>query len=239
MRHRKKGRRLGRSSSHRKAMLRNLASSLFLTERDAELDDNAPKVKGRVVTTLHKAKEVRPLVERCITIARRSLAHQAAAEEFESSDERGTDAWKSWRQSDQWQQWNARIAPVVAARRRALQLLGDKQAVQLLFKEIAPRFVERPGGYTRILKLASPRLGDAGPQVVLEFVGVHDRVRTELTRPAFDDLDEASVNDEAEEASGDSAVDEEAPTREVEASDDAAGAPGADEQSADADKEKG
>ncbi|MFB3107406.1 MAG: bL17 family ribosomal protein [Pseudomonadales bacterium] len=220
-------------------MLRNLASSLFLTERDAELDDNAPKVKGRVITTLHKAKEVRPLVERCITIARRSLAHQAAAEEFESSDERGTDAWKSWRQSDQWQQWNARIAPVVAARRRALILLGDKQAVQLLFKEIAPRFVERPGGYTRILKLASPRLGDAGPRAVLEFVGVHDRVRTELTRPAFDDLDEVSVNDEAEEASGDSAVDEEASTREVEASDDAAGAPGADEQSTDADKEKG
>ena len=118
-------------------------------------------------------------------------------------------------------------------------MLGDKQAVQLLFKEIAPRFVERPGGYTRILKLASPRLGDAGPQAVLEFVGVHDRVRTELTRPAFDDLDEASVNDEAEEASGDSAVDEQAPTGEVEASDDAADAQGADEQSADADKEKG
>ena len=99
MRHRKKGRRLGRSCSHRKAMLRNLASSLFLTERDAELDDNAPKVKGRVITTLHKAKEVRPLVERCITSARRSLAHQAAAEEFESPDERGSDAWKSWRQT--------------------------------------------------------------------------------------------------------------------------------------------
>ena len=46
MRHQKRGRRLGRSSSHRKAMLRNLASSLFLTERDAELDDNAPKTKG-------------------------------------------------------------------------------------------------------------------------------------------------------------------------------------------------
>ena len=75
MRHRKTGRRLGRSSSHRKAMLRNLASSLFLTERDAELDANAPKVKGRIVTTLQKAKEVRPLVERCITIARRSLVH--------------------------------------------------------------------------------------------------------------------------------------------------------------------
>ena len=84
MRHRKKGRRLGRSSSHRKAMLKNLASSLFLTERDAEFDDNAPKVKGRVVTTVEKAKEVRPLVERCITLARRSLQHTEAAREFET-----------------------------------------------------------------------------------------------------------------------------------------------------------
>ncbi len=73
MRHRKRGRHLGRSSSHRRAMLRNLASSLILTERDAEFDPNPPKVKGRITTTLQKAKEVRPLVEKCITIARRSL----------------------------------------------------------------------------------------------------------------------------------------------------------------------
>ena len=196
MRHRKRGRRLGRSSSHRKAMLRNLASSLFLTERDAELDDNAPKVKGRVVTTLHKAKEVRPLVERCITIARHSLVHAAAAEELNVSAERGTDTWKSWRQSDQWQQWNAKIAPTVAARRRALKLLGDKQAVKILFDEIAPRFADRHGGYTRILKLATPRLGDAGLRAILEFVGVHDRVTVKSTRPAFDD---ASADEEEKE----------------------------------------
>ncbi|MCB9875378.1 MAG: 50S ribosomal protein L17, partial [Planctomycetaceae bacterium] len=72
MRHRRRGRILGRSPSHRRAMLRNLASSLILTERDAEFDQNAPKVKGRVTTTLHKAKEVRPLVEKCVTIARHS-----------------------------------------------------------------------------------------------------------------------------------------------------------------------
>ena len=73
MRHRRKGRVLGRSPSHRKALFKNLASALFLTERDAELDENAPKVKGRIVTTLPKAKEVRPLVEKCITIAKKSL----------------------------------------------------------------------------------------------------------------------------------------------------------------------
>ena len=76
-------------------MLKNLASSLFLTERDAEFDDNAPKVKGRVVTTVEKAKEVRPLVERCITIARRSLQHTEAAREFQTDAKRGSDEWRS------------------------------------------------------------------------------------------------------------------------------------------------
>lgn len=50
-------------------------------------------------------------------------------------------------------------------------LLGDKQAARILFEKVAPRFVDRPGGYTRILKLATPRLGDAGPRAILEFVG--------------------------------------------------------------------
>ena len=120
MRHRRRGRILGRSPSHRRAMLRNLASSLILTERDAEFEMNEPKVKGRVTTTLHKAKEVRPLVERCVTIARRSLVHQENAKQFETDAERGTAEWKQWRSSDQWQKWCAAIAPSVAARRRAL-----------------------------------------------------------------------------------------------------------------------
>ena len=80
MRHRRKGRVLGRSPSHQRALLRNLASALFLTERDAAGDDNAPKTKGRIITTIQKAKEVRPLVERCITIAIRSLKHAEAAQ---------------------------------------------------------------------------------------------------------------------------------------------------------------
>src|SRR6185503_3323102 len=102
MRHRRKGRTLGRSPSHQRALLRNLASALFLTERDAEDDDNKPKVKGRIVTTLEKAKEVRPLVERCITIARRSLEAQSNAEQYATTAERNTDAWRKWRKSDEW-----------------------------------------------------------------------------------------------------------------------------------------
>ena len=180
-------------------MLKNLASSLFLTERDAELDDNQPKVKGRVITTLPKAKEVRPLVEKCITIARRALPHAESAEQFAADAERGSDAWKKWRSSDQWRQWADARAPVVAAQRRALQLLGDKQAVQVLFDEVAPRFVDRPGGYTRILKLATPRLGDAGARAIIEFVGVHDRVVAKSEKPSFGD-DDAPLDDANTEA---------------------------------------
>ena len=65
-------------------------------------------------------------------------------------------------------------------------LIGDKQAVGVLFKEIAPRFVDRPGGYTRIVRLAKPRLGDAGTRAMLEFVGVRDRVVERSVRPTFE-----------------------------------------------------
>lgn len=168
--------------------MKNLASSLFLTEREtSDLDPNPPKVKGRVVTTLPKAKEIRPLVEKCITLARRSLPHLEAAQEFAATADRGSEQWKSWRKSDQWQKWNNAIAPALAARRRALQLLGDKEAVRILFADVAPRFADRPGGYTRVLRLAQPRLGDAGQQAVLEFVGVRDRVAQKSRKPSFGD----------------------------------------------------
>ena len=209
MRHRRRGRKLGRNPSHQRALLRNLASALFLTERDPALFDSSdpkapkpPKVKGRIVTTLSKAKEVRPLVERCITIARRALPHQDAADQLEPDADRQSQEYRSWRHSQQWQKWNQAIAPVVAARRRTLKLLGDKEAVQILFDEIAPRFEDRPGGYTRVLRLASPRLGDAGPQAILEFVGTHDRERRRAPKPSFEDeidLEDLGLPDEEAE----------------------------------------
>ena len=119
MRHRKRGRHLGRTSAHRQAMRRNLVSNLFLT--------------GRVRTTPAKAKEVRGMAERLITMAREGS---------------------------------------VAQFRRALSILDDKFIVRRLFREIAPQFADRPGGYTRILHLprSARRLGDNAPQVVLELV---------------------------------------------------------------------
>ena len=187
MRHRRTGRKLGRNPNHQRALLRSLASALFLTERDAEFDPNPPKVKGRIVTTVTKAKEVRPLVEKCITIAKKSLVAEAAARAHGTTAERNSDQWKTWREGPQWKAWNAAIAPSVAGRRRCLQLLGDKAAVRALFDEVAERFADRPGGYTRIVRLAKPRLGDAGTRAILELVGVRDRVVQRSQKPTFDD----------------------------------------------------
>ncbi len=116
MRHRKSGRKLGRNSSHRKAMFRNMASSLLRYET--------------IKTTLPKAKELRRVVEPLITLAK----------------EDG-----------------------VAKRRLAFNRLRDKEMVGKLFKDVAPRFKNRPGGYLRILKLG-PRSGDAAPMAIVQLV---------------------------------------------------------------------
>lgn len=188
MRHRRLGRVLGRAPSHRKALLKNLASALFLTERETdELDENAPKVKGRIVTTKAKAKEVRPIVEKAITLARKGLVHAGKAEAFATSADRNSEAWKQWRKSQQWRDWVAARGPYVAAVREAVRMLGDKKAVEVLFETVAPRFADRPGGYTRIVGLAQPRLGDAGPRAILEFVGKSDRKVQRSEKPAFGD----------------------------------------------------
>ncbi len=186
MRHRRHGRTLGRAPSHRRALLRNLASALFITERpDSEFDVNPVKVKGRIITTVAKAKEVRPMVEKCITIAKKGVAAERAAAQFGTTAERNSSAWKEWREGPNHAKWMEAIAPAVFARRRLLQILCDKQAVQILFNDLAHRFEDRPGGYTRIMRLATPRLGDAGPRAILEFVGRNDRVVTRSQKPEF------------------------------------------------------
>ncbi|MBN2579996.1 MAG: 50S ribosomal protein L17 [Pirellulales bacterium] len=201
MRHRRRGRKLGRNPNHQRALLRNLASALFLTEREVQdWEDNKPKTPGRIVTTLHKAKEVRPLVEKCITIARDALPHQEAADRLTSGAERHSEAWRAWRESPQWREWNRAVAPVITARRRVLRLLGNKQAMQILFSDVAPRFAERNGGYTRVLHLAQPRLGDAGARAILELVGQRDRVKKKAVRPVFDTDEPAPAAAQAPEA---------------------------------------
>ncbi len=114
MRHRKKGRGLSRSPSHRTATLRNMATSLILHER--------------IRTTEARAKELRPFVEKLITLG-------------------GTDD--------------------VHSRRRVRRHIADREAMHKLFDEIGPRFRERPGGYTRIMKLGA-RKGDGAELAIIE-----------------------------------------------------------------------
>jgi len=139
------------------------------------------------------------LVEKCITIARKSLVAIEAADKFATTAEKGSDEWKSWRQGEQWQQWAEAMAPALNGRRRCIQLLGSKFAVEVLFDSVAERFADREGGYTRIIRLAKPRLGDAGTRAFIEFVGQNDRISQKSERPAFDDspaTDEQAPSDE-------------------------------------------
>ena len=128
MRHLKSGRKLNRNSSHRKAMFRNMANSLFQHEI--------------IKTTVPKAKELRRVAEPLITLAK----------------------------SDS-----------VAHRRLAFDRLRDKESVGKLFNELGPRYVERPGGYLRIMKCGY-RTGDKAPMAYVELVGrarLDDEVETE------------------------------------------------------------
>ena len=206
MRHRVKGRKLGRNQSHRKAMFKNMAASLIRTLDQSEDLENAPAVAGRIVTTVPKAKELRPRIEKLITLAKRAAQYEENAAQYATDAERGSDAWKQWRNSDEWQKWTQAIAPAVSLRRRAFSELRDQAAVDILFDELAPRFADRSGGYTRIVRLAAVRLGDAGQQALIEFVGENDRVRSSKKSASLAVRDEPVVEEKAKPPESDEAV---------------------------------
>lgn len=196
MRHRVRGRKLGRNASHRKAMFRNMACSLIKTVRVDEDDPQRPRVAGRIVTTVPKAKELRPFVEKLVTLARKAAEHEAAAAAFATDADKGSDAYQAWRKSEDWQKWSAAISPAVALRRRAFSMLRDKEAVSILFDELAERFAERQGGYTRIVRLAEVRLGDSGAQALIEFVGERDRIKSKKRSAPVVEEEQSSVEDD-------------------------------------------
>lgn len=209
MRHKKRGRKLNRNASHRHAMFRNMATSLITSLQPEESAENKPKVPGRIVTTLEKAKELRPQVEKLITLAKKALPHEEAAEQFATSADRNSEAWKDWRKSERWQQWVNAIAPAINYRRRAFAALRDKKAVQILFAELGPRFREREGGYTRVVRLAEFRLGDAGRKAIIEFVGERDRVKARRRQaPAVTEAAPVSVAAPAVESAPEAPVTE-------------------------------
>lgn len=224
MRHRMKGRKLGRNASHRKAMFRNMAASFIRTVRVDEDDVDGPLVAGRIKTTVPKAKELRPMVEKLVTLARnaRRDADAAGMDSLRSDAERGSDAWREYRKSDQWREFKKAEAPYGAARRKAFSILRDSDAVDILFSDLVDRFADRDGGYTRVVRLAERRLGDAGEQAIIEFVGKNDRVQSAAAAPAPVVVDDEPAEEVAEDSTDDSdAVDaEETSGESIEATDD-------------------
>jgi large subunit ribosomal protein L17 len=150
MRHRKAGRRLGRNAEHRLALMRNLTMALILHER--------------IITTVAKAKEVRPFVEKLITLAKKGTLHSRRLA-------------------------MAKLGPMGQARPNANaeneNERDDRKVLTKLFEDIAPRFKDRPGGYTRIIKRHERRLGDAGQTAFLELLKEGEtKVRAKAPAPA-------------------------------------------------------
>ena len=169
MRHKRHGKKLNRNSSHRKAMLRNMAVSMILLARSA--DQTAGAGSGRLTTTVSKAKFLRPFVDRLVTLSKRAALVVSSVPE---APLRGSAAWNEWRCSPRWLDWVNGVSPAVALRRRAFAMLRSDDAVSILFGDLASRFESRNGGYVRVVRIASRRVGDSGQQAIIEFVGERD-----------------------------------------------------------------
>jgi large subunit ribosomal protein L17 len=154
MRHRVAHRKLGRKSEHRLALLRNLCTSLITHER--------------VITTLPKAKELRPFAERAITLGKRALG--AEAPETALHHRRIAAGY--------FQAGNAARIPDGGYKRPQASRTAGVFALEKLFDEIATRYAQRPGGYTRILKLGRRR-GDGAELALIELVGSEEKAAHE------------------------------------------------------------
>jgi large subunit ribosomal protein L17 len=170
MRHRKAGYKLNRTSAHRQAMLRNMAASLF--------------EHGQITTTIPKAKALQPFVEKIVTKAKRGDLHARRQVIAMLGRDRQAFAW-SYVAKNATEDERAKVESQreftqgffdipdtdQVERNRYGELRKAPRLVRHIFENVAPRFADRAGGYTRIVKLGRHRLGDAAELCVIQFVG--------------------------------------------------------------------
>jgi large subunit ribosomal protein L17 len=173
MRHRRAGYRLGRTSTHRASTLRHLAYGLF--------------EHGQIVTTIPRAKAVQPMVEKIVTLAKRGdlsarrlvvakLGGDRSGFDWLFLPKKPSDAEKEHVEKlrDHAKQFFDLPESSEVERNRYGELREAPKIVKHIFEHVAPRFRDRAGGYTRIIKLGRKRIGDAGELCVLQFVGAED-----------------------------------------------------------------
>jgi large subunit ribosomal protein L17 len=170
MRHRKAGYKLNRTSSHRQAMLRNMAASLF--------------EHGQITTTIPKAKALQPLVEKIVTKAKRGDLHARRQVISMLGADRTAFTWsyiaknatdEEREKVEAQREFTKGFFEIPEAdqveRNRYGELRKAPRLTKHIFDNVAPRFADRAGGYTRIVKLGRHRLGDGTELCVIQFVG--------------------------------------------------------------------
>lgn len=173
MRHRKAGYKLGRTAAHRRATLRNLAAGVF--------------EHGQITTTVQRAKAVQPMVEKIVTLAKRGDVHARRLVAAKLGRDRKGFDWlylpkdateEEREQVNQKAEFVRQFFEIPDAdtveRNRYGELRRAPKLVKHIFENVAPRFADRDGGYTRIVRLGVRRKGDAGELCVLQFVGAEE-----------------------------------------------------------------
>lgn len=157
MRHLKAHRKLGRTTEHRISLLRNLATSLINAEKE------------HIVTTVPKAKELRPFVEKAITLARKAQALSGEEAGVREVHLRRQAAGYFHAGNSAFKAEQSRFRGKKGETKEPVERTAGVKAVQRLFSELGPRYKNRNGGYTRIIKLGR-RVGDNAEMAVIELV---------------------------------------------------------------------
>ena len=165
MRHRLVGRKLGRNSSHRRSLFANMVRCILQVTRDDGYGNS-----GRIRTTLAKAKQLRPYLEKLVTISVKARRAADEANVLSSVLKKGDDEYLNWLRSDAGQKWLNCQSRYVHFQRALFRVLRSRALVEQIVKFSGGRFSSRQGGYTRVVKLAKKRIADGASMAYIEFV---------------------------------------------------------------------